>query len=187
MEINVVPRTSNWQQASNLRQIPVLVCTSSQIFTGYAYSVHKQRLLDALNEGFTVNNAKLGVNFLPLSDVEVYLPDGTKGKMIFTYIRKSRILFVAERTQSESQIPLAQTYPYSAKKKSVDVKVSLPSYTLVGKMHNDLYSLLVDTLERNDNFLPITNVEISPPVACDESKFDFVAVRADQVMYISEL
>ncbi len=188
MEVNIVPRSSNWQQASNLRQTPVVVCTGSQVFTGYTYSVYKQRLLDALNEGFTVSSTRLGINFLPLSSVELYFPDGTREKMIFTYVRKSRILFVAERTESKSQTPLAQTYTYPVAKKSVvDVKVCLPSYTLVGKMHNDLYSLLVDTLEKADSFLPITNVEISPPVVCNESKFDFVAVRADQVMYISEL
>jgi hypothetical protein len=54
-------------------------------------------------------------------------------------------------------------------------------------MHNDVWELLIDTLEGDDKFLPVTNVEILPQLVNGESQFDFVAINKDQIIYVAQL
>lgn len=71
-------------------------------------------------------------------------------------------------------------------KRPVDAKVCLAPYVLVGRLHSAAWAELVTSLHHEEMFVPLTNVQISPPLATGESAFDFVAVNKDQVVYVSE-
>jgi hypothetical protein len=180
---------SDWRASANLRQAKVVVCTTTATFAGYTYRLHQQRLSDALNKGFTADSSHIGREFLPLIDVEIFLPDGRKEHMTSTYVRKVNILFVGEKSGGQpvmsdlkdklGMYPLRTTKPIGA-------EVYMPAYTLVGKMHGEMWHQLLDALNRDETFLPLTNVEISPEPATGESTFDFVAVNKDRVIYVGE-
>lgn len=174
----------------SLKQTAVVVCTDTHTFAGFTYCAYGQRLLDTLNEGLTVDGSLVGKYFLPLTQVEVFLPDGRKENVASTYVSKSNILFVAGRSESQYAIlptqPSHSTYPFR-EKAAVGAKVRFPQYTLTGKMHNDVWELLIDTLEGDDKFLPVTNVEILPQLVNGESQFDFVAINKDQIIYVAQL
>jgi hypothetical protein len=45
---------------------------------------------------------------------------------------------------------------------------------------------LVTSLHQEETFIPLTKVQISPPLPTGESQFEFVAVNKDQVVYVGE-
>ena len=181
---------SNWKASDNLKRIEVVVCTDTFIFSGFTYCAYGQRLLDSLNEGLSEDDLLPARYFLPLDQVEIFLPDGRRENAAATYIRKSNILFVVGKAESRFATscthPPHNTYPFR-EKVTVKARVCLTSYTVTGKMHNDVWGLLVDTLESDDIFLPVTNVEISPELANGKRRFDFVAVNKDRITYVAQL
>lgn len=191
MENKATLPCSEWRNNENLGQIAVVVCTETHTFAGFTYCAYGQRLLDALNEGLPIDSWRIGKYFLALTEVEVFLPDAGREDVASTYIRKSNILFVCGKSETQFAARGSRfsdtTYPFRRRKKSVPVIVRYPSYTLLGKMHNDVFEKLMDTLEGEDSFLPVTNVEILPGLVSGESKFDFVAVNKDKIVYVAEL
>lgn len=187
MDKGILMAETRWKDDTNLRQIKVVVCTETYTFEGDTYYTYGQRLSDVLNEGFTVDDSVFGKYFLPLTNVSVFPPKGVEETAASTYIRKSSILFVGEKVRKPPD-PTATPFIYPVREKAaVDVKIRFPTYTLVGKAHNDLWEVLVDTLEKEEKFLPLTKVEIIPKAANETSKFDFVAINKDQIMYVAHL
>ena len=172
-----------------LTQIKVVVCTADCIFAGYAYRLPDQRLLDAINKGFVAQSMRVGKDFVPLTDVEVFFQDGRKTRLASTYIRKTNIIFVGEKDERPHELPAIEDRSklhLKKKKKPIVTEVHVPSYALVGKMHAEVWQELLDTIETDEGFLPMTNVKISPALISGESKFSFVAINKDQVIYIGE-
>jgi len=131
----------------------------------------------------------VGGDFLPLTEVEVFLSAKKSEHMASTYIRKANILFVAERVESQPKTANTKDTPkiYPVReKKPIGVKVYMSLYTLTGKMHSEMWQQLLDTLNKDERFLPLTGVEISPPLASGESKFSFAAINKDQIIYVGE-
>jgi len=190
MESKVTLPYSEWKNNEKFRQISVVVCTDTHTFAGFTYCAYGQRLLDALNEGLPIDNSRVGKYFLALTEVEVFLPVPRREDVASTYIRKSNILFVCGKSETQSATRGTgysdTAYPFR-KKESVPVIVRYPFYTLHGKMHNDVFQQLMDTLEGEDCFLPVTDVEILPGLVSGESKFDFVAVNKDKIVYVAVL
>ena len=182
-------RGSDWRENIRLRQVRVVVCTTTATFAGYTYRLYQQRLSDALNKGFSVNSSHIGRDFLPLTEVEIFFSDERKQRMTSTYIRKANILFVGEESGGQPTLPdlkdKPRIYPLRTTK-PIGAEVYMPVYTLVGKMHGEMWHQLLDALNRDVTFLPLTNVEISPGLATGESRFDFVAVNKDRVVYVGE-
>jgi hypothetical protein len=182
---------SNWQDDPKLSQVEIVVCTASYTLTGHTYRLHPQRLLDALNKGFSASDSHIAKDFVPLTEVEVFFPDGRQEYMASTYIRKTNILFVAERGRQEQLdepgIEDKSKIYVKRAKKPLGVKVYMPFYTLVGKMYGEMWQQLLYVLNRDEMFLPLTDVEVSPELVCRESRFDFVAINKDQLIYIVEL
>jgi len=178
----------NWQSDPKLKELKVLVCTAGRTFVGYTYHQPHQRLLDALRDGFAANSRRIGKNFLPLTEVEVYLADGRKEYMTSTRINKGNIIFIAERSgeQPATREAMKQnTYPTMAKR-PVGTTIHMALYTLTGEIHGGTWQQPADTFEGNERFIPLTNVEISPEPVTGESRFDFVAINKEQVLYIGE-
>ena len=165
------------------------VCTASCTLIGTAHLMAQHRLLDDLNTGFVANLHRLGEEFLPLTEVRILYPGGAKDVALTSHVRKSSILFVAERSAG----PPDRNGPKEAKghllrvKKPLSVKVYMPPYAIEGKMHVGLWQELAQALDGDNRFLPMTDVVISPATLGGESAFPFVAVNKDQILHIGEL
>jgi hypothetical protein len=57
---------------------------------------------------------------------------------------------------------------------------------LQGNVHVDVWEELLETLDRDQRFMPLTDVRIRPALPGGASAFDFVAVNKDQVAYLGE-
>jgi hypothetical protein len=149
----------------------------------------QQRLLDDLNTGFVANLHRLGEEFMPLTEVRILYPSGEKDVAISTHVRKSSILFVAERSAGQPErngVREAKAYP-SKIKKPLSVKVYISPHTIEGKMYVGLWQELAQALDGDNRFLPMTDVVISPSLITGESTFAFVAINKDQIVHIGEL
>jgi len=183
-------KVASWQDDSRLRQEKVIVCTETCTFAGYAFRMHQQRLLDALNQSLAVGSLHAARNFMPLARVEAYLSDEREESVADTYIRKASILFVCQESvngngESETNDRL-KVYPMR-EKKPIRAEVHLSSYTLEGQMYGEMWQQLLDSLDRDETFLPITNANIRPALSNGESAFDFVAINKDQIIYVNQL
>jgi hypothetical protein len=183
-----------WQGDPRLSKVPVVVCTISGTYSGLTYRLADQRLLDALNEGFSSKALRMGRDFVPLTDVQAYFPTGTRVQMASryrsTYIRKANIFFVGELSRRQSEIAVEsrgkQRAPRTRAKKTIAAEIHISPYILKGQMYAEVWQELLHALDRDEKFLPLTNVTIWPDLANGESCFDFVAVNKDQVVYLGE-
>lgn len=180
---------SDWKSDSRLRQVAVVVCTATCTFAGHAYRLDQQRLLDTLNKGFLTKSLRVKRDFVPLTEVELFFPDGRSARRAATYIRKASILFVAERSEGQPEPPETgdkRSTSLIRRKKPIGAEVHMPLYILVGEMHGEMWQELLDALHGDETFVPLTSVEISPALATGESRFNFVAVNKDQITYVGE-
>lgn len=183
-----------WQQDPRLGKVPVLVCTISGTYSGLTYRLADQRLLDALNRGFSSRALRMAKDFVPLTDVQAYFPTGTRVQMASryrsTYIRKANIFFVGEvsRQQGDLTVESAEKRraPRARAKKTIAVEIHISPYVLKGQMYAEVWQELLHALDGDDRFLPLTNVTVWPELPAGEASFDFVAVNKDQVVYLGE-
>jgi hypothetical protein len=183
-----------WQGDPRLSKVPVVVCTISGTYSGLTYRLADQRLLDALNEGFSSKALRMGRDFVPLTDVQAYFPTGTRVRMASryksTYIRKANIFFVGElsRRQSEMEVESREKRraPRTRAKKTIDAEIHISPYILKGQMYAEVWQELLHALDGDAKFLPLTNVTVWPELPDGEVRFDFVAVNKDQVVYLGE-
>ncbi len=149
----------------------------------------QQRLLDDLNTSLVANLHHLGEEFMPLTEVRILYPSGEKDIALSSHVRKSSILFVAEKSAGQPERNggrEAKGHP-SRIKKPLGVKVHMSPYTIEGKMHVGSWQELAQALDGDKSFLPMTDVVISPVLLSGESTFSFVAVNKDQIVHIGEL
>ncbi len=181
---------TSWQDDQILKKVAVVVRTPNCILDGYTYCLKQQRLLDSLNNGFVTNIKKVGTDFLPLADVKVSLSNEKTESLSFTYIRKTNILFIGEKDTRKAvdEPPRDKPIVYPMrKKKAIAARVHMPPYTLTGSMYSETWEQLVDALNREDLFLPLTDAEVSPVLDSGESKFRFLAVNKDQIVYVGSI
>jgi hypothetical protein len=72
------------------------------------------------------------------------------------------------------------------RKMQTGTEVHMPPYVLQGNVHVDIWEELLETIDRDQRFMPSTDVRIHPALAGGASAFDFVAVNKDHVAYLSE-
>ena len=179
------PSAGDWKSDPRLRKVAVVVCTANRTFSGHTYRLQQQRLLDVLNK----KALRVGRDFVPLVDVEVFFPDGRSVRRASTYIRKASIILVAEKEEGQPELSDAgekRRATVVRRKKPLAVEVHMPLYVLEGQMHGEMWQELLDTLDGDDPFVPLTNVVVSPALATGESRFAFVAVNRDQITYVGE-
>ena len=187
-------QAGGWMADPRLTKVPVIVCTVSGIYSGLTYRLPDQRLLDALNEGFSSKALRMGREFVPLTDVEAYFPTGTKvplaSRYRSTYVRKANIFFVGELSRQEGKTDMEpkekRRQHRTRTKKTISAEIHMAPYILKGQMYADLWQELLHALDRDEKFLPLTNVTVWPELADGKSQFDFVAVNKDQVVYLGE-
>ena len=190
LALQLSPRPNgNLESDAKLKQVKVLVCTETCTLNGYTYCGNHQRLLDTLNQSAIANSMPLGKDFLPLTQVEVFLPTGETKITADANVRRSSILFVGEK--SEGQTSLSQTndrpiiYPMRAKT-PLAAEIHLPLYILRGQMYGEAWQQILDVVDRAVKFLALTNVEVCRTLDNATSTFDFVAVNRDKIIYVCE-
>ena len=190
MALQLSPRPNGIPDAdAKLKQVKVLVCTETCIFTGYAYRGNHQRLLDILNQHTLANSTQLGKDFLPLTDVEVSLTKGEKKTTAETYIKKSSILFVGEMGEGQPATSLNKGRPFiypMRPKTPLAAEIHLPLYVLRGQMYGESWQQILDVIDKADNFIALTNTEVFRILDHAASRFDFVAVNRDKIIYVGE-
>ena len=176
-----------WHDDTSLVKVPVVVCAAFGTFIGNTYHIDDQRLLDALNGGFVAKALRMGKDFMPLTEVEAYSPIGKRATHPCIYIRKSNVLFVAERRdESKGVVDGKRRAHLQRKKMQTRIEIHMPPYVVQGNVHIDVWEELLDTIDRDQRFMPLTDVRIHPSFAGCASAFDFVAVNKDHVAYLSE-
>jgi hypothetical protein len=183
-----------WQGDPRLTRVPVVVCTISGTYSGLTYRLADQRLLDALNEGFSSKALRMGRDFVPLIDVQAYFPTGTRVQMASryrsTYIRKANIFFVGELSHQQNEMKAEarekRRSAHARAKKTIDAEIHISPYVLKGQMYAEVWQELLHALDGDAKFLPLTNVTVWPELPDGEARFDFVAVNKDQVVYLGE-
>ena len=129
---------NGWIDAS-LTPVNVVVCILECTLSGTTYRMHQQRLLDVLHSSLVANSHRLGKEFVPLTDVDLFFCSGEKEHLESTHVNKWSVLFVAERSggqPSASSLPETER-PSFRPKKALSARVRIPPYDLVGKMHAD--------------------------------------------------
>ena len=185
--------TSEPRESSNLpsgidptrfRSVKVFIYTTTGVFAGYTYCQYQQRLLDALNKGFTTSKLQSGSDFLPLFNLDIFSPGSPTRHMDTVYIRKNNVLMVGESDTS----PIAgvsNAYPIR-RKKTLQTVINLPQVSVTGNMYAELWEELQDSLNRSDQFIPITDVEMVPELPSGISHSNFVAVNKDHIVYVGK-
>ena len=178
-----------WANDPRLRRATVLVSTPGCVLAGTAHLMARHRLLDELNGGFVAGLYHLGDEFLPLTEVMIAYPGGAQDIALSIHVRKSNILFVAERTGGVYDRAGARDGKGTPCriKKPLSARVFVPPYVLEGKMHVALWQDLAQALDGDNRFLPMTDVFISPPLPSGDSAAAFVAVNKEQIVHIGEL
>ena len=180
---------ANWSSDPRLKQTNVVVCTSSCTFVGTAHLMPQHRLLDDLNTSFVANLHRLAEEYMPLTEVRILYLSGENDVAISSHVRKSSILFVAERSVSQLERNVtkeAKTRPMRPKR-PLSVRIYMPPYSIEGKMHVGLWQELAQILDSDNRFVPMTDAVVSPALLSGESAFPFVAINKDQIVHISEL
>ena len=171
------------------RQFEVLVCTGELLFSGTLRGESGQRLIDSLNEGVRTTTFTKVTGFLPLMNVIVTGHKGGEKKFPHMYIAKNNIVFVAQVSDPGQEAPL-RNYPFR-EKLPVRVmayagRVSDTQYILEGRVYIETWGQVIDTVESQFSFLPLTQVEISPAPPGAGSRFDFVALNKEHIVSICE-
>jgi len=164
-----------WHDDTSLVKVPVVVCAAFGTFIGNTYHIDDQRLLDALNGGFVAKALRMGKDFMPLTEVEAYSPIGKRTTHPCIYIRKSNILFVAERRdESKGAVDGKRRAHLQRKKMQTRTEIHMPPYVVQGNVHIDVWEELLDTIDRDQRFMPLTDVRIHPVLTGGASAFVFV-------------
>ncbi len=167
----------------------VLVCTGDLVYTGSFKYGFDQRLIDGLNEGIRSNAATKIVGFLPLTDATIIDRKGKETKQSLIYIAKNNIIFVGQVSSKAREKPLS-TYPFREKLPIgvtiVAAQVYAAPYKVKGRIYVDTWGQVADTIESPSRFLPLTQVEIDPPLPGGGSKFDFIAINKERIISLSE-
>lgn len=174
---------------AKLKQVKVVVCAETCTFIGHTHCMSHQRLLDILNQDFMSNSIPIGKDFMALTDAEVLFPDREREYIASIYVRKAGILFIAEKSDHQTEKPEVEDKPriYLAKpKSSLEAEIHMPLYTLTGQIYGQALQKLLDVIDRADRFLPLTHVEIRPALYNAASTFDFVAVNREKIIYVCE-
>ncbi len=190
MALQLSPRPNDTIEGNaRLKQVKVFVCTETCNLNGYTYCLNHQRLLDTLNQGAVANATPLGKDFLPLLQAEVSFPNGDIKTTTGANVRKSNILFVGEKSESQPAIQESQDrqLTYRVRPKApLAVEIHLPLYVLRGQIYGEVWQQILDVVDRADKFIALTNCEARRILDNAELTFDFIAVNRDKIVYVGE-
>jgi hypothetical protein len=169
----------------NSQRIDVTVFTLKAQFDGYILCQPHQRMLDVLNSSSNRNNI-LGNDFLEIRDVTVNEHNSSRParRLSIGYARRSNIVFIGERKCTNS---CRLELPYAMReKKPISAEVELSSISLKGALHAEIWQDLTGALNRDERFLPMTDVSLDKPLVDGTDCFAFAAVNRDHIIFIGQ-
>jgi len=177
-----------------IRPLQVWLYASDHIIEGIIYCLPHQRFIDYLNSVY-IFKTRAADQFILVNDASITLSDGTNRTMKSICLNRDSILFagaISNATTVERFINDGQrAYPVIQKitvpaNLYVATKLYTHAYLISGKMHLAKSKTVMDVLNSDQKFLPLTEVEISPPLFADQipETPDFVAVNKDIIIYI---
>jgi hypothetical protein len=176
------------------KQYEILVCAGELMFGGLFKCNISQRLIDALNEGVRESPLSKMVDFLLLQDVTMTDIGGHQKKFNQIYVAKNNIIFIAQ-VSSEVKGRKLSAYPYRHKQpvgvtiytaQIYQAQVYASPYVLKGQIYVETWGQVADTIESNDRFLPLTDVEVDTVLPGGGKHFDFVAINKERMISICE-
>jgi len=167
--------------------IKTVLCMPSRILSGFVYIYDDERLLDVLNNVSRRTESRSKV--LELIDVEINnLQSGTEYQPSM-YVKKSSICFIGTWEQNGGRGICTKKgysdYPY-VKKLPISVYLDLPSFKLHGYVHCARGQMASHLLEKQNVFLPMTNVEVQPSENKLWLDIAFVAVNLEQILCLQQ-
>lgn len=181
-------KVSENRSEAKAKSTKVLVCATD--FTAEANIRHPsdRSLLDILNNGLTVSAKKEGADFVTLSGVRVFLPDGQDQLKKSSRVKTANILFVAEISDegSDTTAEAGSRSGNRKKRTTVAAKVLTPSHGLVGGMPANICQQWPEAVESKERFLSLADVETTPKLPNGEWHFRSVAVNRDHVVSVTE-
>jgi hypothetical protein len=169
----------------NSQRIDVTVFTLKAQFEGHIMCQPHQRMLDVLNSAANRNNL-LGNDFLEIRDVEIREHNSARPVRYLKvgYARRSNIVIVGERKCIDSCRP---ELPYAMRqKKPIPAEVELSSMSLKGSLHAEIWQDLTGALNRDERFLPMTDVSLNASPVDEQGKFEFAAVNRDHIIFVGQ-
>jgi len=179
------------------RPLQVWLYANDHIIEGTVYCLPQQRFIDYLNSTY-IFKTRTAEQFIQVNDASVALPDGTNKEMYSLCLNRDSILFAGamnnevtvERFIKDGQ----RTYPVVKKiavsaNLYVATKLYTHAYQISGKMHFAKNQTIMDVLNSDQKFIPLTEVEIYPRLFVDQipNMLDFVAVNKEIIIYIEQL
>ncbi len=191
------PVIENAADSKEMRPLQVWLYANDHIIEGIINCLPQQRFIDYLNSVF-IFKTRAAEKFIPVENASITLPDGTIKTMSSICLNRDSILFggamssevTVDRFIKDGQ----RTYPVVKKitvaaNLYVATKLYTHAYMISGKMHFAKSKTILDILNSDQQFLPLTEVEISPPLFAEQipDALDFVAVNKDIIIYIEQL
>lgn len=182
------PKASATQSEARGKSTKVLVCASDFTAEATIRQPSDRSLLDILNNGLTVSAKKEGADFITLSGVRVFLPDGQDQVKKSSRVKKADIFFVAEAGGEQPHITpkVRSRSRASTHSDTVMAKVLMSSHRLVGKMDARICRQWPEAPNDKERFLSLADVELASRLSNGEWQFRSVAVNKDHVVSVTE-
>jgi len=179
------------------RPLQVWLYANDHIIEGTINCLPHQRFIDYLNSVY-IFKTRAAAKFILVNNANITLPDGANRTMKSLCLNRDSILFggamSSEATVARFIKDGQRTYPVVKKitvtaNLYVATKLYTHAYLISGQMHFAKSRSIIDILNSDQQFLPLTEVEISPPLFADQipDMLDFVAVNKDIIIYIEQL
>lgn len=166
-----------------LQELPVTLYTGTDTLIGTVRIPDELRLLDLLNNGFNGERQRIN-SFLELIGVTISGTSGPKERRPILHIAKPMI-HIIETPDSNSARGIGakgdpKHHPYVQKSPS-RVRLQLSNYTLIGDMHCASGETVLDVINAESMFLPLTNVKINAHGSDRWQPAAFLAVNRNEV------
>jgi hypothetical protein len=176
-------KSSKSKHYTDIQSIAVVVYTQTAIINGFISCRSTQRLLDAMNTGNICKEGKhVSPNFIQISDLDISTPDIPTKHLETVFVHKKNIMFIGEHLNTN--YPSQQVNPNFRKKKPILTVINLGKQTFTGHMHVEMWEELRTAINTNEQFLPMTDIELEPALADGCNKLGFAAINREHIVYI---
>ena len=171
------------QLDTDIQRISVVVYTNSAIINGFISCRNSQRLLDTMNKGtFCPKGKNINSDFIQIVDLDIIKPDASLKHLETVFIQKKNILFIGERI--DTNCSLQKTAHSFREKKPIPTIIGLGEQVFTGHVHVEMWEEFRNAISTNDQFLPLTDIELNPPLPNGCKQLAFAAINRGHITYI---